>query len=78
MQGRNHGTRCCQGLTQTHACMICLRIDEDDVLALARPIDQCAGLHQFAIIEDSAQWQIEKMQAGPKHVTAVMDGQTSA
>ena len=77
-QWRIHGTRRCRRLTQVHASLPCLRIDEDNVLALARPIDQGAGLYQFAIIEDSAQWQIEKMQAGPKHVTAVMDGQTSA
>jgi hypothetical protein len=58
--------------------MPCLRTDEDDVLSLARPIDQGARLCAFAIIKDSAQWQIEKMQAGPKHVTTVMDGEISA
>jgi hypothetical protein len=77
-QCRMHGTRCCQRLIPAHARMLCLRTDEDDVLALARSFDQGARLCPFAIVEDSAQWQIEKMQAGPKHVTTVMDGQTPA
>ena len=67
LQRRAQGTRRRQRLIHTHAGLLSLGAGEDDMLALARSIDQRATLPALVHVEYRVQRQVGKMQAGPEH-----------
>ncbi len=78
LQRRAQGTRRRQRLIHTRARLRSLDAGEDDMLALARSIDQRATLPALVHIEHRVQRQVGKMQAGPEHGTFdINDGFTA-